>query len=96
MLVVKPLLSNGLCIHYFAIVAYQRIYEYMPINCDLVSFYREYVEKTNVTWNVNGTVSFRRLRSWVFDAENSNGSLSDNVTTLNPVAVVIINFLPDD
>lgn len=49
--------------------------------------FKEYLEKTNVTWNANKTISFRRLRSWIFDAENSNGSLNDNVTTLNPVAV---------
>lgn len=50
--------------------------------------FKETKEKVNITWNENGTVTFRQLRYWYFDAENSNGSLEDEVTTLNPVAVV--------
>jgi len=46
------------------------------------------LEKTNVTWNQNNTITFRKLRRWYFDAETSNGSLNDNITTLNPLAVV--------
>lgn len=49
--------------------------------------FKEFLEKTNVTWNENSTISFRKLRRWYFDRENSNGSLNDNVTTLNPVAL---------
>ena len=53
-------------------------------------FYRELLEKTNVTWNQNNTISFQKFRRWYFDAETSNGSLKDYVTTLNPVAAVSI------
>jgi len=53
-------------------------------------FHREFLEKTNVTWNQNKTITFRKLRRWYFDAESSNGSLSDNITTLNPLAAVSI------
>jgi hypothetical protein len=56
-------------------------------------FCREIVEKTNITWNANNTISFRRLRRWHFDAENSNGTTDDNITTLNPVALVITNLM---
>lgn len=49
--------------------------------------FTELLEKTNVTWNKNHTISFRKVRRWYFDAETSNGSLSDYVTTLNPLAV---------
>ncbi|XP_021916761.1 protein peste-like isoform X2 [Zootermopsis nevadensis] len=49
--------------------------------------FKEFLEKTNVTWNTNRTITFRRLRRWYFDGENSNGTLDDSVTTLNPVAL---------
>jgi hypothetical protein len=45
-------------------------------------------EKVNITWNPNHTVTYRQVRRWYFDHENSNGSLNDNVTMLNVVPVV--------
>lgn len=48
--------------------------------------FTEFFEKTNVTWNQNNTITFRNVRRWYFDAERSNGSLNDNITTLNPLA----------
>lgn len=50
--------------------------------------FTEIKEKVDVVWNDNGTVSFRQLRWWYFNASRSNGSLDDLITTLNPVAVV--------
>lgn len=50
--------------------------------------FTETKEKVDVVWNDNGTVSFRQLRKWYFDQEYSAGSLEDEVTTLNAVAVV--------
>ena len=54
--------------------------------------FTEFLEKTNVTWNQNNTITFRKLRRWYFDAERSNGSLNDNITTLNPLAVSAAYF----
>lgn len=53
--------------------------------------YRFYEKRTkvNLTWNENGTVSYRQTRHWFFDAEHSNGSLQDNVTTVNMIPVVM-------
>jgi len=45
-------------------------------------------EKVDITWNPNHTVTYRLVRRWYFDHENSNGSLDDIVTILNVVAVV--------
>jgi hypothetical protein len=45
-------------------------------------------EKVNVTWNSNHTVTYRTVRRWYFDPENSDGSLNDSVTMLNVVPVV--------
>ncbi|XP_046739499.1 protein croquemort-like isoform X2 [Diprion similis] len=45
-------------------------------------------EKVNVVFHPqNNTVSFDQKRTWYFDAERSNGSLKDNVTQLNVVAI---------
>ncbi|KAK3923344.1 Protein peste [Frankliniella fusca] len=58
--------------------------------------FRETKEKVNITWNANnGTISFRQLRRWYFDAENSNGTLSDNVTTINVVALTAAHVVRD-
>ncbi len=48
-------------------------------------------EKTNITFNENGTVSYEQIRSWHFVKEKSNGSLSDLIVHLN-VAVVSIGY----
>ncbi|XP_022814541.1 protein peste-like [Spodoptera litura] len=41
----------------------------------------------NVTWHDNnGTVAYRTQRSWYFDESSSNGTLQDNITTLNGIA----------
>nr|XP_018910296.1 PREDICTED: protein croquemort-like isoform X1 [Bemisia tabaci] len=48
-------------------------------------------EKVNITWNVNHTVSYQQRKWWYFDAENSKGKLTDNITTLNVVALAASN-----
>jgi hypothetical protein len=48
----------------------------------------QFNEKVDIVWNTNHTVTYRQVRHWYFDHENSNGSLSDNVTILNIVPVV--------
>ncbi|XP_049696685.2 protein peste isoform X1 [Helicoverpa armigera] len=49
-----------------------------------------FIEKrqhVNVTWfDNNGTVAYRTQRSWFFDDASSNGTLQDNITTLNAIA----------
>ena len=62
----------------------------MQFHDDAIS--REKLEKINVTWNDNGTVTYRRMRKWYFDPEGSNGTLDDPITTINVVAVVNFKF----
>jgi CD36 family len=59
---------------------------FVVINCRLVL--REKHIRTNLTWNDNGTITFYQKRIWNFEAEMSNGSLSDEVTNLNAIAAV--------
>ncbi|CAG4999255.1 unnamed protein product [Parnassius apollo] len=48
--------------------------------------FREKRSHVNVTWHPhNGSVSYQTFRSWEFD-ESSNGTLQDNITTLNIIA----------
>ncbi|EZA51413.1 protein croquemort isoform X2 [Ooceraea biroi] len=52
--------------------------------------FREIDYKVNEVWNDNdGTVTFQRKKIWLFEESLSNGSLSDKVTNLNPIAVTI-------
>ncbi|XP_012253563.1 protein croquemort-like [Athalia rosae] len=44
-------------------------------------------EKVNVVFHDNGTVSYDQMRTWFFEAGKSNGSLHDNITQLNVVAL---------
>jgi hypothetical protein len=54
----------------------------------LIPFYREKHQKVNITWNSNQTVTYRQIRWWHFDPDSSIGTLKDNITTLNVVALV--------
>nr|CAD7605787.1 unnamed protein product [Timema genevievae] len=49
--------------------------------------FREHHVRVNMTWNNNATVTFRQIRTWKFVQERSNGTLSDNVTTINTIAL---------
>lgn len=51
--------------------------------------FTEKPDKVNITWHPeNSTVSFMKKSRFYFDAEKSKGSLDDNVTSLNVVALV--------
>lgn len=53
-------------------------------------FLEEHI-RVNVTFHpVNGTVSYDQIRTYHFVPEMSNGTLSDNVTSINVVAAVSI------
>ncbi|KAK7873183.1 hypothetical protein R5R35_006398 [Gryllus longicercus] len=51
--------------------------------------FREYHHRVNMTWNSNDTITYQQVRSWHFQPDMSNGSLSDNVTNLNMVAATV-------
>ncbi|KAJ2950287.1 hypothetical protein O0L34_g11650 [Tuta absoluta] len=47
----------------------------------------EHREHVNITWhNQNNTIAYRTLTRFFFDAETSNGSLDDEITTINAIA----------
>ncbi len=51
--------------------------------------FREHKEKVNVTWHDhNSTVSYRKKSTYFFMPEESNGTLLDNITSLNMIALV--------
>lgn len=46
--------------------------------------FRESIEKVNISWNhLNGTVSYKQIKRWIFVSEKTNGSLDDEVLHLN-------------
>ncbi|XP_035216630.1 protein croquemort-like isoform X1 [Stegodyphus dumicola] len=45
--------------------------------------FREAREKVNITWNNNGTVSYKQIKRWYYQPDRTNGSLYDVITTLN-------------
>ncbi|KAJ8922773.1 hypothetical protein NQ315_007808 [Exocentrus adspersus] len=55
--------------------------------------YYEHHIRENVTFNDNGTITFQTKRLWRFLPEKSVGSLSDEITTLNPIVVTIGNLV---
>ncbi len=48
--------------------------------------YHEQHHKTKLRWNDNGTVTYQQIRTYNFQPELSNGSLTDKIMTLNAVA----------
>ncbi|KAI8798272.1 lysosome membrane protein 2 [Biomphalaria glabrata] len=55
--------------------------------------YREHREKIDIKYFDNGTVTYRELRSFVFDRENSVGSEDDTYYTVNLPAVTIMDLV---
>ncbi|XP_038214929.1 protein croquemort-like isoform X1 [Zerene cesonia] len=58
--------------------------------------FREIRKKVNITWNDNSTVTFKNQRFWHYHPEMSNGSLSDMVTSINPIVVTIAYALRNE
>jgi hypothetical protein len=50
------------------------------------------VRKTNITWNENGTVTFRQLKHWYYNKEDSTGDLEGKIINLHVTALVSYNF----
>ncbi|XP_011866286.1 PREDICTED: protein croquemort-like isoform X2 [Vollenhovia emeryi] len=55
--------------------------------------FREIDYKVNITWNDNGTVTFLRKKVWFFEESLSNGSLTDEITNLNPIVATIASTM---
>ncbi|XP_076296719.1 protein croquemort [Lasioglossum baleicum] len=51
--------------------------------------FKEVDYKMEQIWNKNNTITYQRKRVWHFDESLSNGSLSDSVTNINPVAASV-------
>ncbi|XP_072760757.1 protein croquemort isoform X1 [Anoplolepis gracilipes] len=51
--------------------------------------FREIDYKVNQVWNDNGTVTFQRRKVWLFEESLSNGSLTDKITNINPIAATV-------
>jgi len=51
--------------------------------------FSEHHTKVNITWNENDTVAFQQIRKWHFVPERSNGTLRDDVTNINAIAVTV-------
>ncbi|XP_046666332.1 protein peste-like [Homalodisca vitripennis] len=49
--------------------------------------FTEKIERVNVTWNDNDTITYQQAKWWYFDQENSRGSLDDEIVTLNVVSL---------
>lgn len=58
--------------------------------------FREIEKKVNLTWHSDGTVSYRRAKSWYFEREMSVGPLTDTVTTINVPVVGSAQFAQGD
>ncbi|XP_023212736.1 protein croquemort-like [Centruroides sculpturatus] len=55
--------------------------------------FREKRTKENITWNDNGTVSYRLVKTWYFQPDRTNGSLDDHIITVNVPMIVSINSI---
>ncbi|XP_065206598.1 protein croquemort-like [Planococcus citri] len=52
--------------------------------------------KSDIVWNSNYTITFRADRIWSFAPEMSNGRLSDRITNINAVAMVVGDRFKDN
>ena len=64
-----------------------RFLVYFPLQVGPYTFREEHL-KTNITFQPEDyTVQYMQKKFWHFDAEKSNGSLEDEIYTLNMIAV---------
>lgn len=57
--------------------------------------YEERHRKVKVRWNGNGTVSFKQIREWYYRPEYSNGTMNDQIISLNLIPITIGYVLRD-
>lgn len=50
--------------------------------------YSETKEKADIIWNDNDTVTYKHKKLWYYEQWRSNGSMSDLITNVNPIALV--------
>uniref|UniRef100_A0A0A9X4N1 Protein croquemort n=1 Tax=Lygus hesperus TaxID=30085 RepID=A0A0A9X4N1_LYGHE len=72
----------------------EQVYQEIP-HFNQMGPYRFYEKRTKVklSWNDNGTVTYRQTRHWYFDDEFSNGKLDDKITTVNIVPATVAHKL---
>ena len=52
--------------------------------------WRQYQRMVNETWNdSNKTITYKQSKWWEFQPEMSNGSLDDNIVSINVIALVV-------
>lgn len=51
------------------------------------------MENVNVVYNDNNTVTYNKVRTWQFDDEYTKGTLSDNITTLNSLGMLVAHYI---
>ena len=72
----------AITLHFFKFQVYAFFNKYLH-------FYRQYLERVNVTHHPNQTLSFKENRTYVFAPELSNGNtLQDVITSLNVPVVM--------
>ena len=69
-----------------------RDYSYL-ITINVVFVFREVEKKVNLTWESDGTVSYRRVKYRYFERNMSVGPLTDTVTTINVPVVGSAEFV---
>ncbi|KAJ3656274.1 hypothetical protein Zmor_015362 [Zophobas morio] len=52
-------------------------------------------EKINITWNDNGTVTFKQKKFWIYQKQNGGVNLEDPIVTLDPVPLIASYLLRD-
>ncbi|KAH8039379.1 hypothetical protein HPB51_006005 [Rhipicephalus microplus] len=60
--------------------------------------YRVTWVKKNITWNSNGTISYREVKTYFFDRNESVGTEADQITTINAPLVaagVLVDKIPN-
>ncbi|KAL0267346.1 UNVERIFIED_CONTAM: hypothetical protein PYX00_009639 [Menopon gallinae] len=64
--------------------------DYKPVFDEVGPYvFLQTLEKVDIAFHDNGTVSYKLKRYWYFDRERSVGPLSDRITSANPVAAAV-------
>ncbi|XP_031350346.1 protein peste-like isoform X2 [Photinus pyralis] len=55
--------------------------------------FKQKLEKVNIVWNDNNTVTYNQMRTFSYDNEEENGDLSDMITSINAVTLACAHYI---
>lgn len=94
----EPTIPIYLTVYFFNVTNPEEIYLGLskPVLEEVGPYtFREERRKQNITWHKNGTVSYRLYKKYHFQPDLTNGSLDDEIISVNVPMLTIVSFVKE-